>query len=124
MTRFGGGGSFASTFRSESTIWGCRWSAGPGAGSRSTRASPIAEPGERGGDGRNDRAVGAWRAADDDDGQFAPARGLELCLRERAAAVLGDEDVDRVLVDQGELTVDAVGAAVEDELVLRGQGRL
>jgi precorrin-6A synthase len=80
-------------------------------------------PAERLGDGGDARHGGTRRALDDDDRQAALARGVEFGLRERSAAVLGDDEVDAVAVDERQLARERVGAAAEQQLVVARQRR-
>src|SRR5204862_6791133 len=83
----------------------------------------LLSPGERLADRGDGLDRGARRAVDDDDRQPPLARGVELGLGQRAAAVLGDDEVDAVRFDERELAGERVRAAVEDELVTGRQGR-
>ena len=60
--------------------------------------------------------VGPRRAAHDDHRQPALPRRVELGSRVRSAAVLGDDQVDRVVIDERQLPIERVRAAIEQDL--------
>ena len=82
------------------------------------------DPLERVGDGRHGRDVDPLRAAHDDDRQAALAGRVELGDGVRTAAVLRDDEVDVVRVDERELAVELVRPAVEQQLVVGRQRRI
>ena len=63
----------------------------------------------------------AFAAVDHDDRQAERAGGADLGIGRLAAAVLGDDHVDEVLAQKGDLVVDGEGAAGK-QVVDRGRG--
>ena len=67
-------------------------------------------------DGGLGRDVGPRRAAHDDHRQPALPRRVELGSRVRSAAVLGDDQVDCVVIDERQLPIERVRATIEQDL--------
>ena len=79
----------------------------------------MIEAGERGVDRRDGFRAG--RAVDEDDGQAEAARGGDLAVGRRAAAVLRHDDLDAAAGEEGALVRLGEGAAREEALRARGQ---
>lgn len=82
----------------------------------------LQAPGERLLDRGHGRHVGSGGPIDDDHGQAALAGGIELCPRQRPAAVLGDDEIDPLAIDERALSGKRVGTTVEEQLVAWRKG--
>lgn len=66
-------------------------------------------------------ALGNFRTVDHDDRYAQSARRNQLCLRARAAGILGYDQIYAMLLHQRDIAVDGEGAAVDQDFMI-GQG--